>query len=68
MSSSSTKKSTVDSDVALSLEEYRIIFKEDSSSRKEYSKVGHLYPERNTPQLQWFKGSSDRGLREELAA
>ena len=67
MSSNSTEKSKVDSDVVLSLEDYRIIGNEDSSSRKEYSKVGHLYPERNTPQLRWFKGSSDRGLREELA-
>ena len=68
MSSSSTKQSKVDSDVVLSLEDYRLIVNEDSSSRKEYSKVGHLYPERNTPQLRWFKGSSDRGLRGKLAA
>ena len=68
MSNSSTEKSKVDSDIVLSLEEYRILVNEDSSSKKEYSKFGHLYPERNTPQLRWFKGSSDRGLREELAA
>ena len=68
MSSSSTKKSKVDSDVVLSLEEYRILVNEDSSPRKEYLKVGHLYPERNTPQLRWFKGSSNRGIRGELAA
>ena len=68
MSSRLTKKSKVASDVVLSFEDYRIIVNEDSSSRKEYSKVGHLYPERNTPQLRWFKGSSDRGLMEELAA
>ena len=67
MSSSSTKQSKVDSDVVLSLEDYRLIVNEDSSSRKEYSKVGHLYPKRNTPQIRWFKGSSDRGLREEIA-
>ncbi len=68
MSNSSTKQSKVDSDVVLSLEDYKIIVNEDSRSRKEYSKVVHLYPERNTPQLRWFKGSSDRGLREELTA
>ena len=68
MSSSATKKSKVNSDVVLSLEEYRIIFNEDSISSKEYSTVGHLYPEKNTPQLRWFKGSSDRGIRGVLAA
>ena len=68
MSSSSTKQSKVDSDVVLSLEDCRLVVNEYSSSRKEYSMVGHLYPERNTPQIRWFKGISDRGLREELAA
>tara|TARA_B100000902_G_scaffold317475_1_gene309085 strand:+ start:75 stop:281 length:207 start_codon:yes stop_codon:yes gene_type:complete len=68
MSSSSTKHSKVDSDVVLSLKDHRNIVNEDSSSRNEYSKVGYLYPERNTPQLRWFKGSSNRGLREEFAA
>tara|TARA_B100001250_G_scaffold295920_1_gene257442 strand:- start:314 stop:520 length:207 start_codon:yes stop_codon:yes gene_type:complete len=68
MSNSSTKKSKVDSDVVLSLEEYRILLNEDSTSSKEYSKIGHLYPKKNTPQLRWFKGSSNRGIRGELAA
>ena len=43
MSSKEPKQSKVDSDVALSLEDYRLIVNEDSNSRKEYSKVGHLY-------------------------
>ena len=68
MSISSTKKSKVDSGVFLSLEEYKVIVKEDSSVSKEYSKVGHLYPEKNTPQYRWFKGSRDRGIRENIAA
>ena len=68
MSISSTKKSKDDSVVVLSLEEYKVIVNEDSSTRKEYSKVGHLYPEKNTPQYRWFKGSRDRGGRGDIAA
>tara|TARA_Y100001968_G_C19112316_1_gene597812 strand:+ start:85 stop:279 length:195 start_codon:yes stop_codon:yes gene_type:complete len=64
MSSSSATQSKVNSDIVLSVENYRIIVSEDSSSRKEYSKFGHLSLDRKTPQLRWFKGSSDRGLRE----
>ena len=45
MSISSTEKSKDDSVGVLSLEEYKVIVNEDSSTRKEYSKVGHLYPE-----------------------
>ena len=68
MSISSTEKSKFDSVVVLSLEEYKVIVKSDSSVRTEYSKVGHLYPEKNTPQYRWFKGSRDRGVREDIAA
>ena len=68
MSISSTKKSKVDSVEVLSVEEYKVLVKEDSSARKEYSKVGHLYPEKNTPQYRWFKGSRDRGERGDIAA
>ena len=68
MSISSTKKSKVDSVVVLSLEEYKVIVKEDSSARKEYSKVGHLYPEKSTPQYRWFKDSRYRGERGDIAA
>ena len=68
MSTSSTEKSKDDSNLVLSLAEYMVIVKEDSSARKEYSKVGHLYPEKNTPQYRWFKGSRDRGERGDIAA
>ena len=68
MSISRTKKSYIDSDEVLSLEEYRAISEEESTSTEKYSKVGHLYPEKNTPQFQWFKGSRDRGLNRDLAA
>ena len=68
MSIISTEKSKDDSNLVLSLEEYMVIVKEDSSARKEYSKVGHLYPEKNTPQYRWFKGSRDRGERGDIAA
>ena len=68
MSNNSTKNSKVDSDVCLSLEEYRILDNKDSSAYQEYSKIGHLYPNKNTPQLRWFKGSNDRGIRGKLAS
>ena len=68
MSFNTTKKSKVDSDAILSLEEYRAIAEQESSANEKYSKVGHLYPEKNTPQFQWFKGSRDRGLNRDLAA
>ena len=64
MSIISTERSKDDSILVLSIEEYKVLVKEDSSSRKEYSKFGHLSLDRKTPQLRWFKGSSDRGLRE----
>ena len=68
MSTSSTEKSKEDSFVALSLEEYKVIVNEDSGATNEYTKVGHLYPEKNTPQYRWFKGSRDRGERGDRAA
>ena len=68
MSISSTKKSKEDSFVALSLEEYKVIVNEASGAINEYSKVGHLYPEKNTPQYRWFKSSRDRGERGDIAA
>ncbi len=63
-----TENSKNDSLLVLSIEEYKVIVKEDSSARKEYSKVGHLYPEKNTPQYQWFKDSRHRGERGDIAA
>jgi len=68
MSTSSTEKSKDDSNLVLSLAEYMVIVKEDSSARKEYSKVGHLYPEKNTPQYRWFKDSRYRGEMGDIAA
>ena len=68
MSTSSTKKSKEDSFVALSLEEYKVIVNEDSGATNEYTKVGHLYPEKNTPQYRWFKDSRYRGERGDIAA
>jgi len=68
MSIISTENSKDESILVLSIEEYKVIVKEDSSARKEYSKVGHLYPEKNTPQYRWFKGSRDRGERGDIAA
>ena len=44
-----------------------VIVNEDSSARKEYSKVGHLYPEKNTLQYRWFKDSRYRGERGDIA-
>ena len=67
MSIISTEKSKDDSNLVLSLEEYMVIVKEDSSARKEYSKVGHLYPEKNTPQYRWFKDSRYRGEMGDIA-
>tara|TARA_B100000700_G_scaffold282008_1_gene333209 strand:- start:165 stop:371 length:207 start_codon:yes stop_codon:yes gene_type:complete len=63
-----TENSKDDSILVLSLEEYKVLVKEDSSARKEYSKVGHLYPEKNTPQYRWFKDSRYRGGRRDMAS
>ena len=68
MSISSTENSRFESFIVHSLEEYKVIVKEDSSARKEYSKVGHLYPEKSTPQYRWFKGIRDRGVTRYIAA
>ena len=68
MSIISTGKSKDHSNLVLSLEEYMVIVKEDSSARKEYSNVGHLYPEKNTPQYRWFKDSRYRGRGGDIAA
>ena len=68
MSTSTKNKSNVDSDVVLSLEEYRAFADKELTSKEKYSNVGHLYPEKSTPQFQWFKGSRDRGLNRDIAA
>ena len=68
MSIGATKKSKIDSDAVLSLEENKAILYEGSSPNERYSKIGHLYSGRNTHQFRWFKGSRDRGIRGEVAA
>ena len=53
----------------LSMEEYKAVLAEDSSFAKPYSETVHLYQEnRLLPRPVWFKGSRDRGLREDIAA
>ena len=53
----------------LSMEEYKAVLAEASSLEKPYSEIGHLYPVNELlPRPSWFKGSRDRGLRENIAA
>ena len=68
MTIGATKESNVDSDVVISLEEYRVITDEELTSNDKYLKIGHLYPEKSTSQFQWFKGSRVRGLNKDIAA
>ena len=49
----------------LSMEEYKAVLAEAST----YSETGHLYSVNELlPRPVWFKGSRDRGLREDIAA
>jgi len=53
----------------LSMEEYKAVLAEASTLEKPYAETGHLYPVNELhPRPVWFKGSRDRGLREDLAA
>ena len=53
----------------LSMREYKAVLAEASSVAKPYSETGHLYQEnRLHPRSVWFKGSRNRGLREDIAA
>ena len=53
----------------LSMKDYKAVLAESASVAKPYSETGHLYQEnRLLPRPVWFKGSRDRGLRENLAA
>jgi len=53
----------------LSLKEYKAVLTEALSIEKPYSETAHLYPENELlPRPVWFKGSRDRGLREDIAA
>ena len=53
----------------LSIEEYKAVLAEASTLKNPYSETGHLYQEsRLLPRPVWFKGSRNRGLREDIAA
>ena len=53
----------------LSMKDYQAVLAEASSVAKPYSEIGHLFQEyRLLPRPVWFKGSRDRGLREDIAA
>ncbi len=67
MSIITTEKLKDDSNLVLSLEEYMVLVNEDLRARNEYSKVSHLYPEKNTPQYRWFKDSRYIGERGDIA-
>ena len=52
----------------LSMKEYKAVLAEASILEKPYSETGHLYPENELlPRPTWFKGSRDRGFREDIA-
>ena len=60
---------TQSSQSALSMKEYKAVLAEDSSIVTPYSETGHLHQEnRLRPRPRWFKGSKDRGFRENIAA
>ena len=53
----------------LSINDYKAVLAEGSSVAKPYSETGHLHQEnRLLPRPIWFKGSRNRGLREDIAA
>ena len=53
----------------LSMEEYKALLAEGPTLEKPYLETGHLYPmDELHPKPLWFKGSRDRGLREDIAA
>ena len=53
----------------LSMKDYQAVLAEASIIEKPYSETGHLYPVNELlPRPIWFKGSRDRGLREDIAA
>jgi len=53
----------------LSMKEHKAVLAEASSVEKPFSETGHLYQEnRLHPRPVWFKGSRNRGLREDVAA
>ena len=51
------------------MNDYKTVHAEVSSIAKPYSETGHLHQEnRLLPRPIWFKGSRDRGFREDIAA
>ena len=57
------------SENVLILNEYKDVLEEDSTLKKPYSEIGDLYKENKLlPRPVWFKGSRDRGFREDIAA
>ena len=61
--------SSQSSQSVLSMKEYKAILPEGSSVAKPFSEIGHLHQEnRLLPRPVWFKGSRDRGFRENIAA
>ena len=53
----------------LSINDYKAVLAESSSVAKPYSQTGHLHQEnRLLPRPVWFKGSRDRGFRDDIAA
>ena len=61
--------SSQSSQSVLSMNEYKAVLAEGSSIAKPYSETGNLHQEnRLLPRPVWFKGSSDRGFRENIAA
>ena len=52
----------------LSMNDYKAVLAEASSLKKPYSEIGHLYQENTLlPRPVWFKGSRNRGLREDAS-
>ena len=61
--------SSQSSQSVLSMNDYKAVLAESSSVAKPYSETGHLHQEnRLLPRPAWFKGSRDRGFREDIAA
>ena len=53
----------------LSIEEYKAVLDEASSENEHYLETGHLHIEKGClSRAKWFKGSKDRGFRENLSA
>ena len=61
--------SSKSSQSVISMNDYKAVLAEASSVAKPYSEAGHLYQEnRLHPRPVWFKGSRERGLRNDIAA